>query len=99
MSWGTGPKEDHTFAGSKGCGKILHFGGKCIHPLWGNPNSPAGTPIVTYKGCTEDRLQFCWTNEGDLKHLTSGLCIQVNIVFFAFSPQDFVFFDIHRLKM
>ena len=79
-SWGTGPKEDHTFAGSKGCGKILHFGGKCIHPLWGNPNSPVGTPIVTYKGCTEDRLQFCWTNEGDLKHLTSGLCIQVNVV-------------------
>ena len=50
-----------------------------MHPLMGNPNPGDMTPIVTYAGCTEDRLQFCWTDEGDLKHLTSGLCIQVNI--------------------
>ena len=78
-SWGTGPQEDHTFAGSKGCGPIVHLGGKCIHPKGGNPNPRTGVNIVIYGGCTEDRLQFCLTTGGDLKHLTSGLCIQVLI--------------------
>merc|ERR1712224_666266 len=57
------------------CGYIQHSGGKCIHPLGGSPNPPVGTKICTATGCREDRLYFCKTASGELRHKTSGLCI------------------------
>jgi len=59
------------------CGYIQHFGGKCIHPLNGQAKSPPGTKIVTYSGCDqEERLQYCVTPGGEIRHKGSGLCIQ-----------------------
>lgn len=57
------------------CGYIQHSGSKCIHPLGGSATSPAGTNIVTHSGCNEERLFFCKTGAGELRHKTSGLCI------------------------
>jgi len=57
------------------CGYIQHTGGKCIHPYGGSPTPEPGTAIVTYDGCHEERLYYCLTENGELRHKTSDLCL------------------------
>lgn len=72
-SGGTGPTKDHTkqqgVVGPNGPGSLQHkLSTMCLHIYLGGFSKPkAGTIIVTYNGCGEDRLEFQRTSDGYLK--------------------------------
>ena len=69
-------EESESCSGDQCCGYILHSEGKCIHPQDGSHLVRGAITLPYNRGCKEERLYFCITSLGEIRHKMSGLCIQ-----------------------
>ena len=57
------------------CGYIQHYGGHCLHPYGGEENPGPGTRLILHPVCKIERLYYCVTPQGEIRHKISGRCI------------------------